>query len=113
MYNGKELDINKEIKKHRNYELLLTELRGKRKFALAGTIGCVALICTNMQLVSDTNFALATTSVVALPYIASYFSTIQSKINDAIIEKKACEHNIEDYREYRAKTYAKQYVKTK
>ena len=78
MYKEDEININKELNKQRNYEILLIELRKKRKFALAGTIGGVALICTNMQLTSDVNFALATMGVVSLPHISSYFCTIKN-----------------------------------
>ncbi len=113
MYKEDEININKELNKQRNYEILLIELRKKRKFALAGTIGGVALICTNMQLTSDVNFALATMGVVSLPHISSYFCTIQNKINAAIVEKKECERHIEDYCEHKIKVSSKQYVKTK
>lgn len=111
MSNENGFNINSEINKYRNHEISLNELRRKRRFALAGTIGCVALICTNMQLTTDSNFALATASVVSLPYISSCLSTVQSQINAAIIEKKECERRLEDYREY--ETSPKQYTKTK
>lgn len=113
MSNENGFNINSEINKYRNHEILLNELRRKRKFALAGTIGCVALICTNMQLTTDSNFALATASVVSLPYISSCLSTVQSQINAVIIEKKECERRLEDYHEHTVKTSPKQYTKTK
>ena len=111
MSNKNEFNINSELKKYRSHETLLTELQRKRRFALAGTIGCVALICTNMQLTTDANFVLTTASVVSLPYISSCLSTIQSQINIAIIEKKECERRLEDYLQY--ETTPKQYTKTK
>lgn len=111
MYKKTEFNRETELKKQIYYDNLLSKLRPKRKLALAGTLSGIALICTNIQLVSDVNFALATTGTVILPYFTSYFSVIQDQINNAIIGKRRSETYIEDHYTYRLEETSKQYKK--
>jgi len=81
MEMSNELVYN-ETTNYKEYIAGLDSLYKNRRLALAGTIGCAALIVSNITLQTDTNLAMFMTGTVVFPSMIDYLTNTQKRINE-------------------------------